>query len=347
MFSVTALILHAFIVQGLAENPTDTSVDDLADMVMKKVADRLLEKLSVQSADLDGTTLGKTHPDQGLGAPLTGAQMRSVLPSAGSFRRPASSHFDASKYFDALPGDPAMKELVKKGIQLNNGCIQVRDFSAKASPVRAEAAAIEKTDEKEPASTLPKVLEPAAGYKLMATSAIAPLTAAQVKEMPGVTAPFSSVFDPFGISTKVPEGQLLFYREAELKHGRVCMLAFIGLLVAERHDFIPLLAGDAADVAPWKLGGPYISELPYGDFWPAASLALFAEEWRSESARKSKGADRIPGDYGYDPLGLKPKDAKGLKEMQNKELNNGRLAMLGAAGMIAQEMVTGKNVVFP
>merc|ERR1712196_552666 len=50
----------------------------------------------------------------------------------------------------------------------------------------------------------------------------------------------------------------------------------------------------------------------------------------------------VPGDLGYDPLGLKPKDPKAYLDMQNKELNNGRLAMIAAAGMIAQEMVSGK-----
>jgi len=49
-------------------------------------------------------------------------------------------------------------------------------------------------------------------------------------------------------------------------------------------------------------------------------------------------------DYGFDPLNLKPKDAVGLKTLQNKELSNGRLAMLAAAGILAQEMVTGKVI---
>jgi hypothetical protein len=30
--------------------------------------------------------------------------------------------------------------------------------------------------------------------------------------------------------------------------------------------------------------------------------------------------------------------------MQNRELNNGRLAMIAAAGMIAQELVTGEKL---
>jgi len=56
--------------------------------------------------------------------------------------------------------------------------------------------------------------------------------------------------------------------------------------------------------------------------------------------------DRIPGDFGYDPLGLKPKDTNSQEflDLQNKELNNGRLAMLAAAGMLAQELVTGQKI---
>ena len=51
-----------------------------------------------------------------------------------------------------------------------------------------------------------------------------------------------------------------------------------------------------------------------------------------------------PGDIKFDPLGLKPTDGKEFATMQTKELNNGRLAMLGAAGMCAQEVVNGKGI---
>jgi len=54
--------------------------------------------------------------------------------------------------------------------------------------------------------------------------------------------------------------------------------------------------------------------------------------------------DRVPGDLGFDPLGLKPTDPVEFKAMQNKELNNGRLAMIAAAGMIAQELATGQKL---
>jgi hypothetical protein len=51
-----------------------------------------------------------------------------------------------------------------------------------------------------------------------------------------------------------------------------------------------------------------------------------------------------PGDLGFDPLGLKPTDAKDFASMQTKELQNGRLAMLGIFGMCSQELVNHKSI---
>jgi hypothetical protein len=49
-------------------------------------------------------------------------------------------------------------------------------------------------------------------------------------------------------------------------------------------------------------------------------------------------------DLGFDPLGLTPTDAASFDELRTKELQNGRLAMLGVAGIVAQELVNGKGV---
>ena len=54
-------------------------------------------------------------------------------------------------------------------------------------------------------------------------------------------------------------------------------------------------------------------------------------------------ATGLPGDIGFDPLGLKPEDPAAFFEMQEKEINNGRLAMIAAAGFLAQEAVTGQT----
>merc|ERR1711937_115189 len=82
------------------------------------------------------------------------------------------------------------------------------------------------------------------------------------------------------------------------------------------------------------------------NFWPAFWVMTAAHEFAVEFSGMGPSASesRAPGDFGFDPLNLKPGSAAELKEMQNKELNNGRLAMLAAAGMIAQEYATGAKL---
>merc|ERR1712151_952554 len=53
-------------------------------------------------------------------------------------------------------------------------------------------------------------------------------------------------FDPLGLSTDASPGRLLFFREAELKHGRVCMFASVGYLYGELfHPFYGEYRGQA------------------------------------------------------------------------------------------------------
>ena len=68
---------------------------------------------------------------------------------------------------------------------------------------------------------------------------------------------------------------------------------------------------------------------------------LLRLEERENSSRDSPGRFRAQD---FDPLGLKPEDPEALKEMQTKELQHGRLAMLAAAGMIVQELQTGATL---
>ena len=62
------------------------------------------------------------------------------------------------------------------------------------------------------------------------------LAAAPVQEWAGATAPFG-FFDPLGLSKDIDAGRLAFYREAEIKHGRVAMLASVGFLFQEHYTF--------------------------------------------------------------------------------------------------------------
>merc|ERR1712139_595317 len=166
------------------------------------------------------------------------------------------------------------------------------------------------------------------------------------KSLPGVTDPLG-FFDPLGFCSAddATEGKIKFYREVELKHGRVGMLAALGFVVGE--NFHPLFGGDV-DVPSYLA----FQQTPLQTFWPAVVIAIAIPEVFSVFSFNSPfggqpwsiRSDYESGDLGFDPLGLKPTDPAELKEMQTKELNNGRLAMIAAAGMIVQELATGEKL---
>merc|ERR1711985_10094 len=101
--------------------------------------------------------------------------------------------------------------------------------------------------------------------------------------------------------------------------------------------------------------GIAFQETPLQTFWGAVILAIAVPEVFSvfsfRTPFKGDGGetwairkDYECGDLGFDPLGLKPTDPEELKELQTKELQNGRPAMIAAAGMIAQELASNQKL---
>ena len=162
----------------------------------------------------------------------------------------------------------------------------------------------------------------------------------------GTVAPFEEGFDPFNLSPGASYDQVRTWREAELAHGRVGMLASAGFIVQEK--FHPLFSGD---------GGPAIDQIPQLPVWlwavmaggiGAAEFARINIGWAEVDGAKGKAesalkADYYPGDLSFDPLGLKPEDPEEFRLMQEKELAHCRLAMIAAAGFLAQEAVSGET----
>ena len=168
------------------------------------------------------------------------------------------------------------------------------------------------------------------------------------ESLPGVTGPLG-FFDPLGFCSssdekKVSEAKIRFYREVEIKHSRVAMLAAVGFPLAEQ--FHPLFKTDDAP------SFTAFQQTPLQTFWPAVVLAIAIPEIFSVMSFEpvpggkswSIQADHESGNLGFDPLDLKPTDPAELKQMQTDELTYGRWGMLATAGMILQEVVTGSKL---
>jgi len=177
--------------------------------------------------------------------------------------------------------------------------------------------------------------ESQAEIKKLAKKVVVRAATMNPEDMAGVTEPLG-FWDPAGLSEK---GDIAAFRRAEIKHGRVCMQASLGLIVSELAH--PIF--DAWNEGPFVSAvASHFSETATKNFWPAFWIMAAGHELATTFA-DYEGKEEF--DYGFDPLGLKPKDdPEALLELQNKELNNGRLAMVGAAGFTVQELVTGKSI---
>jgi len=145
-------------------------------------------------------------------------------------------------------------------------------------------------------------------------------------------------WDPAGLSAKADADTLAWYRTAEIKHGRVSMLAVTGFIAQSWTRF-----GDFDDI-PMNVGGQVkamgalYAEKPgaiYQIIWGIACLEVLGSSIQKFAA---------PGDLGWDPLGMKPEDPAELERLQLVELKNGRLAMIGVAGMAVEEALNGMSI---
>jgi len=169
-------------------------------------------------------------------------------------------------------------------------------------------------------------------------------------------------FDPLNLGT---DETFVPFREAELKHGRLAMLAAVAWPLQE--IFHPILV-DALRSSGWKntydmmaeTGGKSPSLLNGGlEQWevaPVLMLAIFCASTLELDDLKARQADGLewneyrkskqPGDFGFDPLNivgsLSPAEQR---EFQEKELLNGRLAMIAVTSYVAIEFAFDTPIV--
>lgn len=149
----------------------------------------------------------------------------------------------------------------------------------------------------------------------------------------GVTAPLG-YFDPLGFCKVGDYEGFHKLRCAELKHGRVAMLASIGTVFAH---FVKLPGFQGVPAGLGSLGDG-AAVLGLVTLLPVVGL-LETIYWQDDVKKE-------PGNFG-DPAKWASTGLFGAgsysEDMRNKELNNGRAAMIAILGIIIAEIATGKD----
>ena len=138
-------------------------------------------------------------------------------------------------------------------------------------------------------------------------------------------------FDPAGFTNGVDAAQIENFRVAELKHGRVCMLAVTGFLTQEYlapYQAAPFNEPNAINA---------FAAVPFLGIVQIVLLCGIIEF----ATRDYEG--RIPGDIGFDPLGLSKNGIK--QEWAEAEIKHGRLAMIAFLAFQIQTNLSGQPVI--
>eukprot|EP00775_Hariotina_reticulata_P003442 gene3442-3713_t len=208
-----------------------------------------------------------------------------------------------------------------------------------------------------PAAGRPSVAVRAAGQETAAAVGSSTLSGYEyAKTLPGITAPFPDMFDPLNLATSASVRDVRRWRESEIVHGRVAMLAALGFIVGEQLEDFPAFVNFDGHIT-----GPAIYQFQQVEargaiFWEPLLFAIgLAESYRvglgwatpvgnGFNSLKDDSEYRM-GDLGFDPLGLGPRDDPvAWKDMQTKELNNGRLAMIAIAAFTVEELVSHQEI---
>ncbi|KAL7559622.1 hypothetical protein ACA910_008383 [Epithemia clementina (nom. ined.)] len=126
-----------------------------------------------------------------------------------------------------------------------------------------------------------------------------------------------------------------------------CCHAVIGFLVTKKPiEFQPLLEAVNKDI------GPAIHHLDkvcavapiFFELLGIVIGALVGWIKPTEVKKQVLNDNDFPGDVSFNPLGCCPSDPTKFLVFHTKELQNGCLAMIGAAGIVGQELVIRKEI---
>lgn len=156
-------------------------------------------------------------------------------------------------------------------------------------------------------------------------------------------------FDPLNCATDIKI--LKKYREAEIKHGRLAMLGSVGWPISELiHPNLSKFTKSANflsnnNKAPSILNGGLEKINPLF-FISIIVFTTIVESISINNKFNNYFEDKIPGDLGFDPLKLYVnKDPITKINLELKELNNGRLAMIAITYYAITEFINNNAII--
>jgi len=153
-------------------------------------------------------------------------------------------------------------------------------------------------------------------------------------------------FDPLEFAKTF---DIRWLREAELKHGRVCMLAATGFMVQQYATLPGMTPTPDALQAVYTAPGGLLAIIAFGGY---VESTVYDGKLTMLDMFDGPAKDRAPGDFNFGAGFMKGRwpgyggSEKEQYDLKARELNNGRLAMLAFSGMVHHNLVV-KGPLFP
>jgi hypothetical protein len=138
-------------------------------------------------------------------------------------------------------------------------------------------------------------------------------------------------------------------RAVEIKHGRIAMMAFLGMMVQELDITFPgsMTLDGSVKFADIGYGFDALNNIPRFGLFQIVAFAFIAETAAMPSGQYTGGPQNLPGGFdgsvgtipgGY-PFTTQIEDVTARNRALTCELQNGRAAMLGTFGAMCHSMV--------
>jgi len=145
-------------------------------------------------------------------------------------------------------------------------------------------------------------------------------------------------FDPLGVSNYFPTDYL---REAELKHGRMCQLAWVGYVAVDLGMRVPGYPEAMSGATSATVHNAAVEFGALGNIFIWIAIAEMTS-WLGV-AQMLQGSGRQPGDFGFGTKYLEGRDEKYVEKMKLAEITHCRLAMLAFSGVVTQSVLYDKG----